>query len=77
MPEEHTAPQVNTHGRSRVVISPVLNGVARETPGREPVRCTTRPECAGCSYPAHGFICHFSGGNCLRYQEPAAEGDDL
>lgn len=30
------------------------------------VLCTVRPECAGCAYPRHGFICHFSDGSCLK-----------
>lgn len=30
------------------------------------VVCDIRPECAGCPYPRHGFICHFSDGSCMK-----------
>lgn len=30
------------------------------------VHCNIRPECAGCKVSAHGFICHFSDGTCVK-----------
>lgn len=30
------------------------------------VNCGQKPACAGCPYPAHGFICWFQDGACLR-----------
>lgn len=33
----------------------------------EKVRCTFKPECKGCPYPRHGFICYNSrDGTCLK-----------
>ena len=37
-------------------------GSAREPP-EKPV-CTEKPECAGCPYPAHGFVCWCE--KCMR-----------
>ena len=37
---------------------------AREPPER--LICRERPECAGCPYPAHGFVCWTE--NCMRQQ---------
>lgn len=52
---------------------PRKNGHNLIVPMREPlarpdfaVRCTERPECAGCPYPRHGFACNFSDGSCLK-----------
>lgn len=39
---------------------------ARETPGREPVKVSIKPECEGCRIGAHGFMCYFSDGQCLK-----------
>ena len=39
-------------------------GRAREPPER--LICRERPECAGCPYPAHGFVCWTE--NCMRQQ---------
>lgn len=38
----------------------------RQAPPDFTVQCDTKPECAGCPYPRHGFICHFSDGGCLK-----------
>lgn len=52
---------------------PRKNGHNLIIPPREPmdrpdfsVLCDVRVECAGCPYPRHGFICHFSDGSCLK-----------
>lgn len=44
-------------------------------PPPEPVKCDQRPECVDCTMPAHGFVCHFANGNCLRFPKgmPDAE----
>lgn len=49
------------------------NGHFIHVPAREPARpqyeqpqCTIKPECAGCPYPQHGFICWSADGSCLR-----------
>lgn len=42
-------------------------GNASLPPGHPPVKCGARPECEGCTYPAHGFVCQFADGSCLRY----------
>ena len=42
--------------------------VVRAVPGKEPANCSIKPECDGCNMSAHGFICHFSDGTCLRTQ---------
>ena len=39
-----------------------FKGNAREPP-MKPV-CTEKPECVGCPYPAHGFVCW--GKKCMR-----------
>ena len=31
-----------------------------------PPVCSDRPECEGCSYPAHGFICRSKDGACMK-----------
>ena len=31
-----------------------------------PPVCTDRPECEGCPYPAHGFICRSRDGTCMK-----------
>ena len=31
-----------------------------------PPVCTDRPECEGCPYPAHGFICRSKDGTCMK-----------
>ena len=41
-----------------------LKGNAREPP--EKPTCTEYPECEGCPYPAHGFVCW--PGNCMKKQ---------
>ena len=28
--------------------------------------CTDKPECAGCPYPGHGFLCGGADGHCLK-----------
>ena len=28
--------------------------------------CTRSPDCLGCPYPPHGFLCWGSDGSCLR-----------
>ena len=47
---------------------PLADGpfAARETPGREPVKVGIKPECEGCKIGAHGFMCHFADGSCLK-----------
>ena len=49
------------------------NGNALITPDREPaqrtdhrVRCNVKPECEGCPFPGHGFICWSADGSCMR-----------
>ena len=37
-----------------------------EHPQREQVRCAVKPECEGCPFPGHGFICWSADGSCLR-----------
>ena len=32
----------------------------------EPEVYGVKPECPGCTYPRHGFICHNRDGSCLR-----------
>ena len=32
----------------------------------EPPVCTDRPECEGCPYPTHGFICQSKDGTCMK-----------
>ena len=41
-----------------------FKGNAREPP--EKPTCTEYPECEGCPYPAHGFVCW--PGNCMKKQ---------
>ena len=31
-----------------------------------PPVCSARPECEGCPYPAHGFICRSKDGTCMK-----------
>ena len=31
-----------------------------------PPVCKDRPECEGCPYPAHGFICRSKDGTCMK-----------
>ena len=31
-----------------------------------PPVCGDRPECEGCPYPAHGFICRSKDGTCMK-----------
>ena len=31
-----------------------------------PPVCKDRPECVGCPYPAHGFICRSKDGTCMK-----------
>ncbi len=49
------------------------NGKAFYSPPREParsrnepVRCNIKPECQGCPFPGHGFICWSADGSCMR-----------
>ena len=42
-------------------------GILPIVPGPEPLRCRIRPGNPACGMAAHGFICHFSDGDCLRY----------
>lgn len=37
-----------------------------ERPTNEPIRCTIKPECNGCPFPRHGFICWSADGTCMR-----------
>lgn len=37
-----------------------------ERPQQEQARCTIKPECEGCPFPGHGFICWSTDGSCLR-----------
>ncbi len=39
-------------------------GVCLEPP--EPVRGNIKPECEGCAFPGHGFICWSQDGTCMR-----------
>ncbi len=39
-------------------------GVCLDPP--EPVRCNIKPECEGCTFPGHGFICWSQDGTCMR-----------
>lgn len=48
-------------------IEPIKHGNRPLPPGADPVKCDHRPECTGCTFPAHGFVCHFADGNCLRF----------
>ena len=32
----------------------------------EPPVCTDHPECVGCPYPTHGFICQSRDGACMK-----------
>ena len=43
---------------------------AREPP--EALICRERPECVGCPYPAHGFVCLLS--DCVRKQMESIQG---
>lgn len=40
----------------------------REAERRQPerVQCARGPECDGCPFPGHGFICWSADGSCLR-----------
>ena len=38
------------------------------------VQCDVKPECAGCPYPAHGFICWFADGACLKNSKTTFQG---
>lgn len=42
-------------------------------PAPEPVRYDHCDECVGCAIPAHGFVCHFSDGKCLRFPKGRPE----
>lgn len=49
------------------------NGRPIYSPIREPdrsqpdrVHCRIKPECEGCPFPGHGFICWSADGSCLR-----------
>ena len=37
-----------------------------ERPTNEPVQNNIKPECKGCPFPRHGFICWSSDGSCMR-----------
>ena len=37
-----------------------------EKPPPEKIRCNIKPECEGCPFPSHGFICWSTDGSCLR-----------
>lgn len=52
-----------------------VNGNIPEKPGREPVRCDKLPCAPPCSMGAHGFICHFTDGGCLRHPQRIKEGE--
>ena len=41
---------------------------SRLAPGRESIRVGIKPECEGCNMGAHGFLCHFQDGSCLKLQ---------
>ena len=46
------------------LILPHFPGFQQE-PLPEPV-CSRSPECDGCPYPRHGFLCWGADGTCLR-----------
>lgn len=56
----------------RRMIAPVLEHRRPEDYEAEKMQCTIKPECKGCSYAAHGFLCHTKDGRCLRtgYTKP-------
>ena len=35
-------------------------------PQTEKMYCTMKPDCAGCPFPSHGFVCWSTDGSCLR-----------
>lgn len=35
-------------------------------PPIDKAQCSIKPECAGCQYPRHGFICWSTDGTCLK-----------
>ncbi len=59
-----------TRVTGRLYTPPFVQGVVHEKPGRDRVSCPIRPECAGCNMGAHGFLCHFADGSCLRCRAP-------
>lgn len=48
-------------------------GVRPPVPGPGPLRCGIRPACSPCGIGAHGFLCHFPDGSCLRFPNAPME----
>lgn len=47
-----------------------------EDPQPEKIRCNIKPECEGCPFPSHGFICWSADGSCLRsHMKKSQKGD--
>jgi hypothetical protein len=42
----------------------------------EPEIYGEKPECLGCPYPRHGFICHFRDGTCLKTSARPSKGGE-
>lgn len=66
--------------RDKTTMAMVTNRGARlEQP--EPVKCSIKPECKGCTFPSHGFICWSADGSCMadrfRKKPPDPEGADV
>ena len=38
----------------------------RDVPQDDNPVCTHSERCQGCPYPAHGFICNYSDGSCMK-----------
>ncbi|MDL2324522.1 hypothetical protein LJC61_05160 [Ruminococcaceae bacterium OttesenSCG-928-A16] len=51
--------------RQRLVV-PVTEPRRPEDYEDEKIHCTMKPECEGCRYAAHGFLCHAKDGLCLK-----------
>lgn len=54
--------------RLRLPGRPVILGLIPAPPERVYAVCRVRSECTGCTMPAHGFVCHFGDGTCLRHK---------
>lgn len=51
--------------RKRLVV-PIIEPRRPEDYEDEKAHCTMKPECEGCHYAAHGFLCHTKDGQCLK-----------
>ena len=55
-----------THSNKRTGLPLSMEHRAAEEIIFEKPVCRRKPECKGCPFPKHGFICWFSDGSCVQ-----------